>query len=132
MRILYLLLLTTILSGCLCPTLNEDLDKIQAAVETSNATACETMGETMQTVCYSAMASSTGNLTFCEKIGLENMKASCYTTVATEKQNPEACERIGTAEEKTYCVLQVVSKTGDKTQCNRIPDEKLKQQCLSQ
>ena len=121
-----ILLLVALASGCICTSIDQNINTIQHAAETGDTTSCDAMDETLKYICYTTVATSTGNLTICEKIPSTEDNAGCYISVAVNTENIDVCDRIQIEEGRDSCILQVASRAGDKGLCSRLNNSETK------
>ena len=110
----------------LCNNLNEPKNKEKCyyyyAVSSEDSSYCEKAssdGARSHTIssCYSKIASSTGEISLCEKTRFPNQ---CYPSVALKREDPSICENSEFSDEKYWCRAMI---TKDISDCDMIKDD---------
>ena len=131
-QLLFAITITATLSGCLCCNLSQNLNTIENAAQTQNTKECDSMDETMRSICYSTIAVSSGNTSICDKIQGEDLNIGCYISVAVQNDDPSICGKIRLEDAKESCILQIAARTRDKEVCNSLTQESKRQECAKE
>jgi len=90
---------------------------------------CDYMGsQYYKDICYLDVASSTQDLSICEKIQNHLYKRQCYTEFAQAKQDLLICDKIQD-DDKYFCYRYVAKAKEDLSICDQIPLQGTKDAC---
>ncbi|OHB20477.1 MAG: hypothetical protein A2939_01735 [Parcubacteria group bacterium RIFCSPLOWO2_01_FULL_48_18] len=108
------------LSG-LYPNVAQDVCRLAFAVDKSSVEICKSLKGPAEVhgMCYSLIASKTGDETVCEGAAFE-ARDRCYLSIAQQTGDVSACEKIRSVNEKENCITNYVSRTGDVEGCKKI------------
>ncbi len=110
----------------------KELCYLETAILAEDYSACGKVTNAHQkTYCFSQIAAGTGNLTVCEKLGLEFndnfsrkvFTGNCYEELAKAKKDPSICEKIEL--DRDLCYQKVALSKKDEGLCakvERVPD----------
>lgn len=109
-----------IISGCVGKnTLNTD--EAQSDCE-------KISGQIQRDICFEGIASETRNITWCEKIILQNIEDNCYFK-NINANSADICEKISGHQKKDECFQEMVHSTGNFALCENIIKKAAKNDC---
>ncbi len=111
-----------------CGVYEEDLQKMDSALEKGDITVCENL-RFCRDICYQEFAEKRKDPLICNKIHIKIIKDECYKDVAIAKKDPVICEKIERSEVKHQCYWHIAAAKQDPSLCEKIKDQDSKEWC---